>query len=265
MKIPFLLFFVSSLLFSDVYYSKVEPYEIRDISSSVSGLVVLSDESKLGKSLSSQPYIEIDSKLDKQELELSKDKLIYLTSIVDIDSVILENTQKTLEKKRKNYERIASLKIKSDVEKNREFYDLILSENQYLSTKKEIDNLKIQILDLKYKIASLERKISDKSLSAKDFVLYSLLVKEGQVVNISTPLARVADISKAILTIYLDRDDVLDYDSKVIYVDGVKTDYKIDRIIKIADSKNISKYMAQIVIKSPKIFSKLVKVELKDE
>jgi len=265
MKIPFLLFFVSSLLFSDVYYSKVDPYEIRDISSNVSGLVVLSDEDMLGKRLTSKPYIKIDSKLDKQELKFSNEKLTYLSVIVKSNGVILENTKKSLDKKRKNYERIASLKIKSDVEKNREFYDLILSENQYLATKKEIDNLKIQMLDLKYKIASLKRKIADKSLEAKNFVLYSLLVKEGQVVNIATPLAKVADISKAKLTIYLDSEDVLDYDSKVIYIDGVKTNYKIDRIIKIADSKNISKYMAQIIIKSPKVFSKLVKVELRDE
>jgi len=265
MKIIFLLFFISSLLFSNVYYSKVKPYEIRNISANVSGLVVFSDEDMLGKRLSSTSYIKIDSSLDKKELKSTKEKLVSLNAILKSNSVILENTEKLLEKKRKNYERIASLKIKSDVEKNREFYDLILSENQYLSIKKEIDNYKINILDLKFKIAFLEKKISDKNLKAKDFVLYALLVKEGQVVNISTPLAKVADISKAKLTIFLDSEDMLEYKSKFLYIDGVKTDYKIDRIINIADSKNISKYKAEIIIKSPKVFSKLVKVELRDE
>lgn len=44
-----------------------------------------------------------------------------------------------------------------------------------------------------------------------------------------------------------------------------KTAYKISRLLNIADSKNISKYMAQIIIESPKLFSKLVKIELKSE
>ncbi|MEA2099702.1 MAG: HlyD family secretion protein [Campylobacterota bacterium] len=265
MKFLFLLFFISSLLFSNVYYSKVEPYEIRDISSSVAGLIEFTDEDMIGKKLSSSAYIQIDSELDKQELKYLQEKLKHLDSIVLSSEVILKNSEKSLQMKKENYKSIASLKIKSDIEKDREFYDLLLSENQYLNTKKEIRNLKIQILDLKLKIAYLKRAISDKNLKAKGFVLYSILVKKGQVVGISTPLARIADVSSAKLTIYLDKDDVLSYKSKSIYIDGMKTNYKIDRILHIADSKNISKYMAQIVIESPKIFSKLVKVEFKNE
>ena len=91
------------------------------------------------------------------------------------------------------------------------------------------------------------------------------MVKPGKVVGISTPLAKIADVSKAILTIYLDEDDIKDARKKVLYIDGKKTSYKISRFLNIADAKNISKYMAQIIIKSPKLFSKLVKIELKDE
>ena len=81
----------------------------------------------------------------------------------------------------------------------------------------------------------------------------------------STPLARIADTSKAILTIYLDEADVSDARTRVIIINDKKTDYKISRILNIADSKNISKYMAQIIIKSPKIFSKLAKIELEEK
>ena len=85
----------------------------------------------------------------------------------------------------------------------------------------------------------------------------------GQVVTPSTPLATVADVSKAILTIYLDEADALDAHQSDVYIDDKKTEYKISRLLNIADSKNISKYKAQIIIKSPKLFSKLVKIELK--
>jgi hypothetical protein len=241
----------------------VEPYEIRNISSNVSGIVLLVDENMIGKRLSSKPYIQIDTELDDKELKYIENKLVYLKSTLNTNEEILKNFEELLNKKRENYDKIKVLKVKSAVEKDREFYDLISSENQFLNTQKEINSLKIQISDLEFRKAQLNRTIKDKNLSAKDFVLYSISVKPGQVVGISAPLAQVADISKALLTIYLDEADMNDINNKVIYLDGNKTDYKISRILNIADSKNISKYMAQIVIESPKLFSKLVQVELK--
>ena len=265
MKIFVFLFFMFALLDAKVYYSKVEPYEIRDISSNVSGVVLYTDENDIGNKLSSKPYILIDAQLDKQELEFIKSKLVYLQNIIDTNEHVLKNQEKALVKKRKNYKRIESLKIKSIVEKDREFYELVNSENQFLNTQKEIQNLKVQIIDLKLRKAKLQRSVNDKRLSAKGFVLYEIMVKPGQVVGVSAPLAKVADTSKAILTIYLDKEDVDNAKKKVVYIDGKKTSYKISRLQNIADFKNISKYMAQIVINPPKLFSKLVKIELKNE
>ena len=265
MKFLIITIFFSTLLLSKVYYSKVEPYEIRDISSNVSGLVLFTDENMIGSKLSSKPYIVIDSELDRVELQYIEDKLIYLRETISFNQEVLKNLQSSLEKKRANYKRVSQLKIKSVVEKDREFYDLIASENQYLSTKKEINSLKLQITDLKLRKSHLKRTIKDKKLIATDFVLYSISVKSGQVVGIATPLAQVADISRAKLTIYLDEEDMNSVKNRVIYIDGVKTEYKISRVLHIADSKNISKYMAQIIIKSPKLFSKLLKIELRDE
>ncbi len=261
-KIITILFLMATLLFSKVYYSKVEPYEIRDISSNVAGLIVFTDDNMIGKKLSQKPYIKIDSELDIQELQYTKEKLSSLRDTVSINESILNNLEKSLKKKRENYKRIESLTIKSVVEKDKDFHDLINIENQFLSTQKEIQNLKVQITDLKLKAEYLTKSLSDKTLSAKGLVLYSILVKTGQVVGIATPLAKVADTSKAILTIYLDEEDMLNAKNKTIYIDGEKTSYKISRLLHIADNKNISKYMAQIIIKAPELFSKLVKVEL---
>jgi len=265
LKSLFFLVLMFALSYAKVYYSKIQPYEIRDISSNASGVVLFTDENLIGKKLSTKPYIRIDSQLDKEELNSIKNKLVYLRDIISSSEKMLKNQEKALVKKRKNYKKIESLKIKSVVEKDREFYDLINSENQFLNTQKEIQNLKVQITDLKLRRAKLQRSVDDKTLSDKGFVLYAIMVKPGQVVGISTPLAKIADTSKAILTIYLDEEDLKDAKNRVIYIDGKKTSYKISRILNIADMKNISKYMAQIIIKSPKIFSKLVKIELKNE
>ena len=59
------------------------------------------------------------------------------------------------------------------------------------------------------------------------------------------------------MSIYLDEEDLLGINQKDIYLDGVKSEYKLSRVLNIADSKNISKYMAQIIIKSPTILSPL--------
>lgn len=263
MKILLLILVFNSFLFSKIYYSKVEPYEVRNISSNVSGLVLFTDDNMIGKKLSSKSYIKIDAELDTKELKYINEKLVYLKNTVKSNENILKNLDELLLRKRKNYDNIKSLKIKSTLEKDREFYDLVSSENLYLNTSKDINNLKIQIADLELRRAYLKRSISDKNLSAKGFTLYSISVKAGQVVGIATPLAKVADVSRALLTIYLDEEDLEGIKEKSIYLDGVLSEYKISRILNIADSKNISKYMAQIVIKSPKVFSKLVKVELK--
>jgi len=265
MKIIMLVLISFTLLFSKVYYSKVEPYELRNISSNVSGLVLFIDEESIGKKLLSKAYIKIDSKLNIAELNAIKDKLIYLRETVISNEKVLKNLENSLLKKRKNYKQIESLNIKSRLEKDREFYELINSENLYLNTKKEINNLKIQITDLKFRVVQLQRTINDKNLKNRGFILYSILVKPGQVVGVSTPLAQVADISSAKLTIYLDSEDLKDAQKKIVYINGVKSSYKISRILSISDSKNISKYKVQIIIDSPEVFSKLVKIELKNE
>lgn len=264
MKFIFMLVILFNVVYAKVYYAKVEPYEIRDISSNVLGVVVSADESLVGTTLSSKPYIKIDSEIDEKELKSTKEKLMYLENSIEINEAILVNLDDLLVKKRENYKKIEPLKIKSSVEKDKEFYDLISSENLYLNTRKELQNLKTQMSDLKLRAAQLQRSITDKNLVAEGFVLYEVLVKSGQVVNMATPLAKVADISKAKLTIYVDEEDTNKIESKTVYIDGEKTSYKVSRFLHIADSKNISKYMAQIIIKSPKLFSKLVKIELRD-
>jgi hypothetical protein len=252
-------------LHATIYYSKVEPYEVKKIASNVIGPVVFIDESLLGKKLGNASYLKIDSQLDRAELKFSQEKLKYVRETLKVNEEVLLNLKKSLEKKRANYEKVKALKIKSSIEKDREFYELIASENSYLSTEKEINNLKSQRSDLKLRIVQLKRSIADKNLNAEGYTLYSLNVKVGEVVNRSTPLATLMDTSRAIVTIFLNEEDLLEVKKKKIYIDSQETDYKIDRLFYVADSKNISKYKAQIIIKAPKLFSKLVQIELRDD
>ncbi len=238
---------------------------MREISSNVSGIVTLSDENMLGKRLTSKPYIKVDAQLDKKELQAVREKLLIYASTMQTNQKILQNFKALLKKKQKNYAEIKNLKIKSRIEKDKEFYDLISSQNSYLAIEKENNTLKTQMADLELRKAQLQKSIKDKNFSNAGFTLYALFVKKGQVVNPAMLVAKIADTSKAILTLYLDATDVADAQKKIIYIDGKRTAYKINRLLKITDSVNISKYKAQIIIKAPKTFSKLAQIELKDE
>lgn len=219
----------------------------------------------LGKRLSKKPYIKIDTALDRQELLSTTSKLHIYADTIKSNKDILKNLKLLLDKKEKNYKEIAHLKIKSRIEKDKEFYDLITSKNNYLATQKEINNLSAQIADLKLRQTQLHKSIHDKTFKAQGFTLYALYVKPGQVVNPSMLVAKIADTSKAILTLYLDKEDVANAKKKTLYIDGKRTTYKINRLLHIADATNISKYKAQIIIKAPKTFSQLAQVELRDE
>ena len=266
MKLKFLLVTLLALpLTAKEYYAKVEPYELLQIASNVNAQIIKVDEAQEGRVLGSKAFIVMDDTLDKAELRSTRSKIATLEAIAQKNETLLQNYKEMLAKKEKNYARIKDLSIKSDSEKDREFYDLIATRNQYIATIKENDNLKINLNDAKIRLLQLEKNIKNKHISAPGYVLYKLMVKKAQVVAMGTVLAQVADISKAKLTLYLSAKDHDTVSQKVIYLNGEKTDYKITQLWDIADEKQLSNYKAQIIIKAPKTFSKLVKVSFRDE
>jgi hypothetical protein len=265
MKLIVFVLLSASLLFSKEHYAKLEPYELKTVSSNVSALVMFADIDKESMRLGAKDYIILDDKLDTIERSQIKKKIALLNKMIHFNSDIIKNYDALLKKKVKNFERIKNLKIKSSVEKDREFYDLINSQNQYINTQKELENLKIQLNDLTLRDARLKKSIEDKHISHKGFVLYKLHVKEGQFVNPSTPLADLADLSKGKLIIYLSRQEMKNIDKKVLYIDDKKSRYTISKVWNIADAKHISSYRAEIIVDAPTIFSHLLKIELRDE
>ncbi len=265
MKIIMILVLNCSLLLAKEHYAKVEPYETKTISSNVSALVLMADQTKEGALLDGSDYIVLDDKIDVVELKKITQKMVLLRKTITYNKEIIRNYEALLEKKRINFERIKNLNIKSSVEKDREFYDLVASQNQYINTQKELANITIQLNDLQLREAVLKKSIHDKHIRNQGWMLYDLLVSKGAFVNPSTPLAQLADVSKAKLVIYLNRDEIEGVLEKVVYIDGEKSPYKVTKVWNVADAKHLSNYKAEIVIDAPKIFSNLVKVELRNE
>lgn len=262
-RIVFVVMLSFVMLYAKEYYAKAEPYEILNVSSSVSGEIIYTNVENQGKILGKKPYVVIDDKLDRAELQSVESKIIAVQKTLEHNRQMGYNYQQIIDMKQANFDRIKELKIKSSVEKDREYFDLVSSRNALLSIQKEIESLNIQLGDLKLRRAQLQKSIADKHLSAPGFVLYQLNVKPSSFVNPGTLIAQIADIRKAKLTLYLSALEAQEVQHKKIYLNGKVTPYKIDRLWKIADASKLSSYRAEIMITPPKQFSQLIKVEFK--
>ena len=77
-------------------------------------------------------------------------------------------------------------------------------------------------------------------------------------------MASVVDASRAKLVLFLEPDELEQLEQKTVYLNGKKTDYKVDKVWRVADEKFISSYRAEIYIPAPEgSFSELMKVEIK--
>jgi hypothetical protein len=263
MKNIILFIALSVALTASEYYSKVEPYRFYTLQSNVSGLIVMSDEDLEGKKLGKGDFIRIDDDLDQKELRLLKAKKVNLEKSLELNQKMADNLSLMISKKNENYERIKDLPIKSNVEKDKEFFDLSVTQNQELSTLEKLETIGSQLNDTQLRLEQLNRSIQDKHIQAKDMVLYKLHVKKGQVVNPGMNLAEIADISKAKLTIFLNRNALENVHKKTIYINEQPTKYKIDKIWPLSDAEHISSYKTEILIKAPEQFSQLYKIEFK--
>jgi len=231
-----ILLLLSVYMHAKVHYAKVEPYESVVIKSSASGLVTEVDLDAEGTTVHLKKVIYLDDYLDKINLKNARENL----------SIVRE----TLKRQEEYFKRIDKLKTASITQKDNAFYNFSSTKTKYL--------------EIQTKIAQLEDTIAKKTLVLKNKYLYKLMVRKGEYVNFGTPLARVDDVSRAKLVLFLEAEELEELASKNIYLDGNKTEYKVDKVWKVADEKYISSYRAEIYISTPKdIFSKLIKIEIK--
>ena len=259
-----LLLLTPVYLLSQVHFAKVEPLETTTIKSSVSALVLDVKLDLEAKMVKNERVIYLDDKLDNISLKTSQETLIILQDMLKLNEEVAINLKKTLNRQESYYHRMNRLSTTSKSQKDNAFKSFVSANTQYLGTKEKILSLTKQILDIKYKISQLKDTIKKKSVVLKDKYLSKIMVREGDFVNMGTPLIKFFDMTKARLVLYFDKDELEDLENKIVYIDDKKSEYRINKLWKITDDRYISSYRAEIYIDSPKgLFSKLVKVEIK--
>ena len=231
-----LLLFTPLLIFAKVHYAKVEPYESVVLKSAVSALVMDVDLEAEGSIVDQKRVIYLDDSLDKINLKTSNEALLIL--------------HETLKRQESYFQRMDKLKTASTTQKDNAFYSFASAKTQYL--------------DMQYKIAQLEDSIEKKSIVLHHMYLYEIMVRKGDYVTPGSPLASIVDASRAKLVLFLEPSELEEIEQKTVYLNGEKTEYKVDKVWRVADEKFISSYRAEIYITAPKgSFSQLMKVEVK--
>jgi len=235
MKIVMLCFILINSLFATEYYAKLEPVESFKVKSSVAGKVVFSNSNIEGSKANNSIIIELDSEINKLDLEQSENKLEFINEMITIET--------------NNYNRLKKVSSKSAFEKD--------------TQKLKIINLQSSKADMIIKIENLKDTIRNKKLIENSNYISMISVKEGDYVNPGTLLYESKDLSKAKLEIFVPIMETKNLKEKEIYLDGVKSDIKINKIYNIADTQNISSYKVELLVPDVKTFSRLVKIEFK--
>jgi hypothetical protein len=235
MRIIGIYLLIISSMFASEYYAKLEPIDSFQVKSGVSGKVIFSNSKIEGLKANNSTIIEIDSLVNKVELEQSKNKLKFIDEMLEIE--------------KNNYSRLNQVTSKSEFEKD--------------TQKLKVINLESSKADMIIKIENLKDIISNKKLIEKSNYIFNIAVKEGDYVNPGTLLYESKDLSKGKLEIFVPITQIEEIKNKEIFLDGVKSNVKISKIYDVADVTNISAYKVELILEDVKIFSRLVKIEFK--
>ncbi len=235
MKIINLIIVFSLYLNASEYFAKLEPVEIYNIKAAVSGQIIYVNNKIESLNANNSIIVELDSSVDKIDFKQTKYKITTLSEIIKIEKNTLNKFLK--------------IRAKSQLDKD----------NQKI----KVLNLENQLADLIVKRAILEDKLTKKKLVEKNNYISNINVKVGDFVNAGTLLYTAQDLSQAKLNIFIPMTHAQNIITKRIYLDDKITNYKINKLYKVADIKHISSYKCEIIIDAPKSFSHLVKIEFK--
>jgi hypothetical protein len=235
MKIIWIFLFTITSIYANEYYAKLEPIDSFQVKAAVSGKVIYSNSQIEGLKANNSTIIEIDSEVNKVDLEQSRNKLKFIDEMIKIE--------------KNNYDRLNQVSSKSAFEKD--------------TQKLKVINLESSKADMIIKIETLKDTISNKKLVEKSNYIFNIAVKNGDYVNAGTLLYESKDLSKGKLEIYVPIAQIEEIKNKEIFLDGVKSDIKISKIYDVADAVNISSYKVELIVSNVKTFSRLVKIEFR--
>ena len=237
--LAFTLLSVTSLLAKE-YMAQIKPYEMYEIKSQTSGVVKFVNKDLESKYIKNKELlIKIDTK--DEEIELAKQKSSY-------------SIQKEIVKiKEQNY------KAKNRI-KQLSLYDKNTEKLSFLESKKELTTTT-------QTIKKLQNDMDKKTFDVQNRYVNTIFVQKDEYINIGDKLFNSYDISKLKITLFLSKNEIDTLESKSLYINSKKSNFKVYKVHKIKDENKISRYKV-VFTKTNKnknnyFFDKVVKAELK--
>ncbi len=263
MKSILILFALAALLLANEHFAKIEPLKTVTLKAEVSGKVIKSVKEKEGEIVDGV-IVQIDDTLNRKDLQSALDSLKVVEKMIDINSKMVADLKKNMQRKWALYEKVAPLSSSSVNQKDALYAAYVAAKTQYNGTLEKILNLKNQKIALEQKINLLKDTINKKRISIHSKYLYKLNVEAGEFVTVGMPVATVMNLDRGKLILYLAADEIKDINKKKVFINGKEeSSAKITKVWRVADSQYISSYRVEVELKAPKEFSNLVKVELK--
>lgn len=237
-KILILTLLSFTAVFAKEYMAQIIPTEKIEIKSQVSGVV-----KNVKKDLESNfinmntTLLKINSIDEKIELQKQRQSLSLQKEIVKI--------------KEKNYKAKSRIKQLSLYDKNNE-------KLSFLESKKELVITQQNIKKLLNEISKKEFKIENKYIN-------KIFVKKDEYVNIGDRLYDIYDVSYLKIILFLTKEEIEDSKKSDMFINGIKSDFKVHKIYKVKDEIKVSRYKVEFIKKNKNLenyfFNKIVKVE----
>lgn len=237
--LAFTLLSFTSLLAKE-YMAQIKPYEMYEIKSQTSGVVKFVNKDLESKYIKNKELlVKIDTK--DEEIELAKQKSSY-------------SIQKEIVKiKEQNYKAKNRIKQLSLYDKNNEKLSFLESKKELTTTTQTIKKLQ----------NDMDKKIFD----IQNRYVNTIFVQKDEYINIGDKLFNSYDISKLKITLFLSKNEIDTLESKALYINSKKSDFKVYKVHKIKDENKISRYKVVFTKtnenKNNYFFDKVVKAELK--
>lgn len=227
-------------LFAKEYMAQIKAYEMYEIKSQTSGVIKTINKNLESKYIKDKKIlIKIDSK--DEEIELEKNRVSY------------EIQKEIVKIKEQNYKAKKRISQLSQYDKNNE-------KLSFLEAKKELTTI-IQT------IKKLQNEISKKTFNISNRYVDTIFVDKDEYVNVGDKLYYSYDISKLKISLFLSQEEIKNIDSKTLYIENKKSNFKVDKIHKIKDENKISRYKVEFIKDNTEeenyFFDKVVKVEIK--
>jgi hypothetical protein len=242
-----IIIFLACMLFA--YDAKVIPFDEYDIKSAVSGQVVFVNKNFEAKNIKDKIIVKLDDYQEKIDINNTINQINILKQEI-------LNQKEIVKRKKDTFLKYKNLKTKSQVEKDLKFYDYMNAYNQLLNLKQQLENLKNNLKKLKDIVSKKNIKVTG--------YLYKIYINKNDYATPGRLIAKVYDISKQKLYIYVPIDKINEIKNKKVYINKKLSSFKISKIWKVTDEQYITSYKVELVGNGLK-FGDVVDVEFKTE